>query len=212
MAAPACETTAPARRKRLLGRIAWALLLCTAGQPWVLTSRCWAAGSQASRGRGLLTLRQAGFGTDIGDDTFAQRIKEWKKTRPPEPEKAEKPAAPPEEPQQAEPEPPVSRQLSQLDAVGQLLKIGEREGVVPGISAQQTIMLIFSFFRGFRDRNGMGDIELDERQKQLLIVKVQFHLSIVGSMKAFWVSFCSDLGSKSPEMRDLLFGLTGLRD
>eukprot|EP00931_Biecheleriopsis_adriatica_P076333 TRINITY_DN50055_c0_g1_i1.p1 TRINITY_DN50055_c0_g1~~TRINITY_DN50055_c0_g1_i1.p1 ORF type:complete len:231 (+),score=51.32 TRINITY_DN50055_c0_g1_i1:43-693(+) len=159
-------------------------------------------------------LVRHGLGSEVTNDSeMLQKLKEWKKTRPkgfaekkkPSQETSPPPAAPPSPP-------PMPRVLSAYDAVGELVKRGP-EADPSALSPQQLITVLFAFFAGWRQKNGIdGEIELSETQKQMVVLMVQSHLQMVNSAKDFWPSLCAELGStRDPESKELLFTLAGVR-
>lgn len=130
-------------------------------------------------------------------------------------------AAPPREParqpeKHAAPEPPPSPVRTKMptaqDAIAELLRRAKEDALPDGLTPQQLIMIFLTFFSGWRERNGIpGSLDLTLQQKQLVVLLIQSNLSMVNSAKDFWPQLCAELaGSRDPEVKDLLVGLTGL--
>jgi len=176
----------------------------------------------ASRTGGQLARRA---GSEVNDDKeMLQMLKEWreetpKKPAPPKPAAASAKGfgAPKAVDFSRAVDLEVSsepRPLRANDAIEELMKRGQAYADPVELGPQQLITIIFTFFSGWRQRNGTaaGDIELTRVQKQIVLQMVQVALATLRSSKDFWPTICAELGAgKDPEMRELVFALTGLR-
>jgi len=99
------------------------------------------------------------------------------------------------------------------DAIEELMRRGQKNADPASMTPQQLIMVFFSFFAGWRERNGIpGQVELSDKQKQYVILMIQGTLTTVSAARDFWPMLCSELGAgRDPEVKELVFALTGLR-
>lgn len=112
-----------------------------------------------------------------------------------------------------EPEPSGPPLPRANDAIFELMKRTQEEDVSPAeFTVQQLLSVFFTFFAGWRKRYDIpGDIELTDKQKQIIVLMVHTHLTSVRAAKDFWPSFCAELGAgRDQEVKELVFALTGL--
>lgn len=114
--------------------------------------------------------------------------------------------------EQSSPSAPLGRELSANDAISELLRRAQQDASPAELTPQQILMVFFNFFAGWRHRNKIpGELDLTTRQKQLVILMIQSHLTYVRAAKDFWPMLCAELGAgKDPEVKELLFALTGV--
>lgn len=119
------------------------------------------------------------------------------------------PAAP--APAPTPPSPP--RATTANDAISELMRRGQEDADPSKLTPQQIVMVFFSFFAGWRKRNGiLSPMQLTPQQKQLVFLLIQGSLGSVSAARDFWPTLCAELGSgKEPEVRELIFALTGMR-
>jgi len=200
--------------------------------------RCFAGHAVARRTPGLGRWAGAagsGRAVEVSDESdMLNQLREWKRAKkdgakPPasSPKPAQQEPAPvsvsegsvssspapkaPAEPM-AQPAPaPVSKSVSANDAIAELLAMGQQKADPTKLSPQQLVAVFFTFFVGWRERHDVaGDIELTQRQKQTVVLIIRGALSTIRAANEFWPSVCAELGSsRDPEMRELMFALTG---
>jgi len=124
---------------------------------------------------------------------------------------AEQSPAPALAPQQPAPSPAPVFEVSANGAIRELLWRGQKHADPTELSPQQLIMVFFSFFAQWRQREGIGgQVDLTKKQKQIVILMIQSTLASVRSGNDFWPTLCAELGAgRDPEVKDLVFALTG---
>jgi len=125
---------------------------------------------------------------------------------------AEQSPAPAPAPRQPAPSPEKTFPKTANGAIEELLWRGQKYANPSELSPQQIIMVFFRFFANWRQREGIGgEVELNKKQKQIVILMIQSNLAYVKSGKDFWPTLCAELGAgRDPEVKDLVFALTGM--
>lgn len=107
---------------------------------------------------------------------------------------------------------PASPSDTAADAMYELQQLAQQETDPGSMSPDQLFTVIFAYCGGLRFRNQIdAPVQLNEKQSQLLYLKVHTALNMVQASKDFWPYFCGELAaSPDPDVKDLVAELTGI--
>eukprot|EP00929_Paragymnodinium_shiwhaense_P013890 TRINITY_DN121738_c0_g1_i1.p1 TRINITY_DN121738_c0_g1~~TRINITY_DN121738_c0_g1_i1.p1 ORF type:complete len:226 (-),score=32.03 TRINITY_DN121738_c0_g1_i1:72-707(-) len=172
-----------------------------------LFSVCFVGGwARHHRGGSPRTVRWAGSRVQDNADMIKQlqAIKQKKGFGVKPPQEA------PEEPEA--PEPVTTSIPSAKDAVREFMGRAQEHANPAEISGPQMYALIIEFFRRWKDRYGLGDVQLSEKDTQVLILMIEGNLNSIRAAAEFWPRFCAELtADRDQDVVELLVALTGLR-